>query len=61
MLIVDAPPRKTPVDAVHDATLPLLLAELPLASAVRIAALLTGVPRNRLYERALALKGKTEA
>jgi 16S rRNA (cytidine1402-2'-O)-methyltransferase len=40
----------------HDATLSLLLAELPLARAVRVAVALTRAPKNRLYERALTLK-----
>ncbi len=40
----------------HDATLALLLAELPLARAVKVAVALTHAPKNRLYERALALK-----
>ena len=42
----------------HDSErlLRLLLAELPLKSAVRLAADITGAPRNALYERALALK-----
>jgi 16S rRNA (cytidine1402-2'-O)-methyltransferase len=39
----------------HDDTLRALLAELPLAQAVRLAVALTGAPRNRLYERALQL------
>lgn len=34
----------------------LLLAEVPLKTAVRLAAEITGAPRNELYEAALALK-----
>ena len=36
--------------------LALLLAELPLKTAVRLAADITGAPRNALYDAALALK-----
>jgi len=58
VLIVDAPaalaPTEAPSDA-HDPTLSVLLAELPVAQAVRLAVRLTGASRNRLYERALAL------
>jgi 16S rRNA (cytidine1402-2'-O)-methyltransferase len=40
----------------HDALLSALLAELPLAQTVRIAVAATAIPKNRIYERALALK-----
>lgn len=50
-----------PVAAQQDAREPLrvlqlLLAELPVKSAVKMAAEITGAPRNELYEAALRLK-----
>jgi len=39
-----------------DRVLSLLLEQLPLKSAVKLAADITGEPRNALYERALVLK-----
>jgi 16S rRNA (cytidine1402-2'-O)-methyltransferase len=43
-------------DAEAERVLRLLMAELPVKSAVKLAADITGAPRNALYERALALK-----
>ena len=57
VLVLDAPPRDAgtvPADG-HDRMLELLLAELPLARAVRVASALSGAPRNQLYARALEL------
>ena len=50
-------PAATP-DKAEDGTrvLQLLLAELPLKTAVKLAADITGVGRNELYETALKLK-----
>jgi 16S rRNA (cytidine1402-2'-O)-methyltransferase len=57
VLIVGAPAAAAvEAEDVHDATLALLLAELPLTRAVKVAVALTRAPKNRLYERALALK-----
>jgi 16S rRNA (cytidine1402-2'-O)-methyltransferase len=64
VLIVSAPDKVTDTDTdaeSHDATLSLLLAELPLARAVKLAAALTGASKNSLYVRALALKAASEA
>ena len=40
----------------HTRVLQLLLAELPLKTAVKLAAEITGAPRNELYQAALQLK-----
>ena len=47
--------------AQDDRVLKLLLAHLPLKTAVKLAADISGEPRNALYERALALKAAPEA
>jgi 16S rRNA (cytidine1402-2'-O)-methyltransferase len=64
-VLVVAPPGAVVNDgddiAAADRTLGILLAELPLAQAVRLAVKLTGAPRNRLYQRALTLaKGERD-
>ena len=43
-------------DDQHDALLRLLMQELPVKSAVKLATEITHAPRNWLYERALALR-----
>jgi 16S rRNA (cytidine1402-2'-O)-methyltransferase len=44
-----------------DRVLKLLLEQLPLKTAVKLAADISGEPRNALYERALALKATPQA
>lgn len=55
-------PQATAADSGDDMrVLQLLLDELPLKTAVKVAVAITGVSRNRLYDAALALrKGGTE-
>lgn len=53
VLVVHPAPATAPAND-GERALRLLLAELPLKSAVRLAAELTGAPRNRLYRQALA-------
>ena len=57
VLIVEPAARALPAKMESDdALLSALLAELPLAQSVRIAVAATAKPKNRIYERALALK-----
>jgi 16S rRNA (cytidine1402-2'-O)-methyltransferase len=56
VLLVSAPPPHEGLDAETERILKLLLAELPVKQAVKLAATITGQPKNALYERALELK-----
>lgn len=55
-------PSAEPVqNTTESRVLKLLLAELPLKTAVKLAADITGEPRNALYEQALTLKQRQPA
>jgi 16S rRNA (cytidine1402-2'-O)-methyltransferase len=56
VLVVSAPPRREGLDAGTERVLAALLDELPLKQAARLAAQITGQPKNALYARALELK-----
>jgi 16S rRNA (cytidine1402-2'-O)-methyltransferase len=58
VLLVSAPPPAAGLDPAAERVLKLLLAELPVKSAARLAAEITGASKNLLYQRALALKGE---
>ena len=61
VLIVAPPASGAPApgsEAEWDHTLDVLLAELPLAQAVRLATRLTAAPRKAIYARALAKRGR---
>lgn len=57
VLLVGPAPQAEGIGPEAERVLALLLAELPLKSAARLAASITGVSKNALYERALELKG----
>jgi len=63
VLAVEGAAEQAPSERDHDALLRMLLEEVPVKSAAKLAAALTGASRNALYARALALKdsgGDTE-
>ncbi len=56
VLVVEGAPQAQPGADNHDALLAILLDELPVSGAVKVAMAITGASRNRLYARALELK-----
>jgi 16S rRNA (cytidine1402-2'-O)-methyltransferase len=57
VLIVSGPPPQEGLDAEAERVLKILLTELPVRQAAKLAATLTGSAKNELYRRALELKG----
>ena len=58
VLCVSAPPPAEGMPAEAERMLDTLLAELPLKQAVKLAAEISGAPKNALYDLALSRKGK---
>jgi len=61
LVLAGAPPCDTPRGDELDRVLALLLAELPLKQAARLAARLVGARDNEAYKRALDLKAKSDS
>lgn len=58
VILQGAPARNSDIDATVEQVLTILLAELPLKQAASLAAKITGLPKNRLYEAGLIIKEK---
>ena len=61
VIVQGAPVREPVIDAAAERVMGVLMAELPLKQAAALAAKITGLPKNRLYEAGLALKEKPTA
>jgi len=60
LLVAGAAAKQDGLSSEAENTLSLLLEELPLKQAVQLAVKITGVSKNELYQRALALKTDAE-
>ncbi|HTH58883.1 MAG TPA: 16S rRNA (cytidine(1402)-2'-O)-methyltransferase [Paraburkholderia sp.] len=60
VLVVEGASEEASSQDDHDALLRMLLDEVPVKSAAKIAAALTGASRSALYARALELKGRPD-
>jgi len=58
VILQGAPARDSGIDEATEQVLTVLMAELPLRQAASLAAKITGLPKNRLYEAGLAIKEK---
>ena len=61
VLLVSGAPPVEGLDVEAERVLKLLLAELPTSAAAKLAAEITGQPKNALYQRALAIKSESES
>lgn len=59
VLLVSAPPPRVGIDAESERVLKLLLAELPVKQAARLASEITGAAKNELYRKALEIRAAT--
>ena len=58
VILQGAPARDSEMDEATEQVLTVLMAELPLKQAASLAAKITGLSKNRLYEAGLAIKEK---
>jgi 16S rRNA (cytidine1402-2'-O)-methyltransferase len=56
LLVAGAPAREEEIDVEAERVLSILLEELPVKQAASLAARITGVKKNRLYQHALTMK-----
>jgi 16S rRNA (cytidine1402-2'-O)-methyltransferase len=56
LLVAGAPAREEEIDVEAERVLSILLEELPVKQAAALAARITGVKKNRLYQHALTMK-----